>query len=75
MLPGLMRLLFLAWKHTGGRADPFRMAHVVGEDYRPLDDPEGEPKPPRSHRRIRNVIFAFAAVAEDEALSLAAPQV
>lgn len=65
-LGGLMRALYLAWKHTSGRMDPYRTAHVLGEDYRPLADPEAAPRPPASHRRIRNIILAFSAVAEEE---------
>lgn len=70
-----MRSLYLAWKWSGGRMDPYRTAHVLGEDYRPLDFPEFDPRPPSSHRRVRNIILAFAAVAEDEALTVATAQI
>jgi hypothetical protein len=69
-----MRALYLAWKHTGGRMDPYRTAHVLDEGYRPLGDPEAAPRPPENHRRIRNVLLGFAAVAEDEMLALHAPR-
>jgi|GraSoiStandDraft_13_1057314.scaffolds.fasta_scaffold00345_14 hypothetical protein len=63
-----MRDLYLAWRYSGGRLDPYRTAHVLGEDYRPLDDPDDPPMPPKSHRRIRNVLIGFALMAEAEEL-------
>jgi hypothetical protein len=61
-----MRLLYLAWKHSG--LDPYRLFNSLREDYRPLEDPAAEPLPPPHPERLRNVVYAFAAFAEREAL-------
>lgn len=64
-----MRLLYLAWKHSG--ADPYRLFNALRDDYRPLERPEREPLPPPYPERLRNVIYAFATFAEREAYELA----
>lgn len=68
MLGGIMRSLYHGWKWSGGRLCPYRTAWVLGEDYRPLDDPEAAPRPPSSHRRVRNIVLAFAGLAETESI-------
>jgi len=73
-LGGYMRLLYACWKHTGGRMCPFRTHHVLGEDYRRLDDPDAPPVRPSDPRRVRNILLAFAACAEEEQIDLAAAQ-
>ncbi len=65
-----MRLLYLAWRYSGGRLCPYRTHHNLDADFRPLDW-EGEPRPPASHRRLRNVLIGFAEVAEEEAVAMA----
>lgn len=66
-----MRDLYLAWRYSGGRLCPFRTHHVVGEDFRSLDYPEEAPRPPASHRRLRNVLVAFSKLAEEEQIQFA----
>lgn len=79
-----MRRLYLAWRYSGGRLCPYRLHHNLDGDFRPLDAPaEMEwtlsgrrpvlptPRPPMSHRRLRNVLLAFAQLAEDEEIQLA----
>lgn len=77
-----MRMLYLAWRYSSGRLCPYRTKHNLDEQFRPLDEPLEEeewrldgkhtvdrrrPRPPMSHRRLRNVLVAFAKLAEEEA--------
>lgn len=64
-----MRLLYLAWKHGGH--DPYRLFNRLRDDYRPLEDPAGEPLPPPHPERVANVIYAFAVAAERDAVEMA----
>lgn len=64
-----MRLLYLAWKHSG--ADPYRLFNALREDYCPLERPDREPLPPPHPERLRNVIYAFAVFAERETSEMA----
>lgn len=58
-----MALLYLAWKHGGH--DPYRLYNMLDETYRPVDDPTAEPHPPLLPSRVQNVVYAFAATANE----------
>jgi hypothetical protein len=65
-----MRDFFLAWRY--GRLCPYRTRHYLDEGFRPLDVPDAPPRPPASHRRLRNVLIAFSKLAEEEHVQFAA---
>lgn len=58
-----MALLFLAWKHGG--ENPYQLFNGLGPDFRSWADPEGGPRLPPHPSRVRNVIYAFAAFANE----------
>lgn len=45
---------------------------MLGPDYKPVSDPSLPPRPPLFPRRVRNVIYAFAQVAQEEEMGKAA---
>jgi hypothetical protein len=67
---GEARYLYLSWKHGGH--DPFRLYHDLDDDYRPLGGTQADRVHlPPSRRRVRLLVYAFAAKAEEDALALA----
>jgi len=60
-------LLYLAWKHGGH--DPYRLFHGLRDDYSPWEG--GTPMPPSHPGRIRQLIYGFARLAEEETARLA----
>lgn len=79
-----MRELYLAWVFSAGGLCPYRMRHHLDREFRPLDavtrwawtfrgkvEVPADPRPPKSHRRLRNVLLAFAKLAEEEQVSRA----
>jgi hypothetical protein len=39
---------------------------MLGPDYRPVNEPDLPPRPPLFPERVRNVIYAFAEIAQQE---------
>lgn len=56
-------MLYLAWRHGGH--DPYRLFHMLDADYSPVGG--GPARPPLYPSRLRNVIFGFARLADEEA--------
>ncbi len=56
-------MIFYAWKASG--ADPYRLYNGLDEHYRPLSDPNGEPRPPQFPERVRQFIYACGAYARE----------
>lgn len=79
-----MRRLYLLWRFGG--VCPYRARHNLDAEFKSLDEPLQEewglagrrtvdrrvPRPPRSHRTLRNVLVGFAHLAEEEELERAA---
>jgi len=57
-------VLYLAWRHGGH--DPFRLHHALADDYRQLDLLDSPPVLPSAPRRVRNLVYGFAAFAHNE---------
>jgi hypothetical protein len=41
--------------------DPYRLYNGLGEDYRPLGQPDAAPRPPRFPERVRAFLYACGA--------------
>lgn len=49
--------------------DPYRVYHGLDEQYRPIGDPDGEPRPPRHPARQRALTFAMARISIEGGLN------
>jgi hypothetical protein len=50
--------LWAAW-HYGG-ADPYRLYNMLDEAYRPIGQPDAEPRPPRFPDRLQRFMYGLA---------------
>lgn len=46
-------------------ADPYRLYNGLGDDYRPLGQPDAEPRPPQFPERVRAFVYACAMYARE----------
>lgn len=52
------------WRYGGGDwTAPWRVYHGLGDDFRPIDDPEGAPKRIRYVARYRYLLYGMAKAA------------
>jgi hypothetical protein len=52
------------WRYGGGDwLAPWRVYHALGQDFRPLDDPDADPLLPRWPSRYRNLLYGMAKAA------------
>jgi hypothetical protein len=56
-------MLFLTWKASG--ADPYQLYNGLDASYRPIGQPDAEPRPPRFPERVRCFIYAMASYARE----------
>lgn len=55
--------MFLAWRYGG--EDPYRTYNGLGEDYRPLGQPQEEPRLPTYPSRLRMFLYGCGMVGYD----------
>lgn len=56
-------MLFFTWKASG--TDPYRLYNGLDESYRPLGQPDAEPRPPRFPERLRTFLYACGMYAHE----------
>lgn len=56
-------MLFYAWQQAG--TDPYQLYNDLDADYRPIGQPNADPRPPQFPERVKAVVYAFAMYARE----------